>query len=291
MGSREHGHDTAADDRPERAAGRVLVRDADRMAPAARALNGFRRTAPAPISTREAVALQRSVGNQAFGRLLREASSDAATLDIVIPDSVSPETAQGAARQDAEEQPASGTSAASPLSRRLQPAAGVLQRKADDTAALCPRYSRYDTARGTATYNCAGLAWRTYDYRGDIDAERSAAAAGGPASNKAGTVKHWFWEYDLHVETDSGARGPDAHDFHTVAGVVDKAGNDPDDVYSKNGARPVYGPGTGPSWKPASRERATSNDPSETPAKTNGGEPLFKVRSNVKETVTSHPCK
>jgi len=239
------------------------------------------------MTAREVVALQRTAGNQAVGRLMRQASAEEETLDIVIPDSVSLEsTSSGATTAEAEEQPPEGPDA-SPLSRQLQRA--VLQRKEEDTQKLCPKYYKYDTKRDAGTYNCAGLAWRTYDYRGDIDAERSAAAA-GKAKSKPGSVKHWFWEYDLHVETDDGLKGPTNHDFHTVAGVIDKGGADPDDVYSKNGGRPVYGPGTGPSWKPAQRDRATSNDPSETPATTSDGRALYKVRSNFKESVTTHSC-
>jgi hypothetical protein len=292
MGLRDQGQDTAANDRPERAVRLARTHDGDGLAPVARALSGFRVGDSAAISPRDVVALQRSVGNHAVGQLMRQASPGAATLDLFIPDSASPDKSAGTARPEAQEEPASDAQAASPLSRQLHPAAaGLLQRKEDDTAKLCPRYWRYDKSHGALTYNCAGLAWRTYDYRGDIDAERSAAAAGGAPGNKPGEVKHWFWEYDLHLETDSGLRGPEGHDFHTVAGVVDKAGKDPDDVYSKNGGRPVYGPGTGPSWKPAARDRATSNDPSETPAKTDDGQALYKVRSNFKEIITSHPCK
>jgi hypothetical protein len=155
---------------------------------------------------------------------------------------------------------------------------------------LCPRYSRYDSKADVAKYNCAGLAWRTYDFRGDIDAERSAASGGSAPAGRAGEVKHWFWDYDLRLETDDGRHTDTWHDFHTVAGVVDKTGADPDDVYTKNGSRPVFGPGTGPGFKPAARDRATSNDPSNKEMSSTDGKPLFKKRWNFKEVVKSHPC-
>lgn len=293
MTSRDQRHDDKGPDgRFARDVGQAPARDSDGLATAARALGGLQGRSSVGISPRDVVALHRSAGNHAVGRLMRQATRDAVTLDIVIPDSVSSdELPVRTTRHEAEEEPATDAPATSQLTRQLQRAVGArLQRKEEDTLELCPRYWRHETPRDVGTYNCAGLAWRTYDFRGNLAQERSAVAACGPPSNTPGEVKHWFWEYDLHLETDSGLRGPETHDFHTVAGVVDKAGADPDDVYSKNGARRVYGPGTGPSWKPPARDRATSNDPSETPASTTDGQPLFKVRSNFKELIRSRPC-
>jgi hypothetical protein len=285
-------HHAAARDARIASANRVPARDGGELAASARAVGGLQRLA---ASQRDVVALQRSAGNHAVGRLMRQASPDDVTLDMWIPDSVSPDAAppMGATGAEAQERLAPDgqpEGLGSPLSRMLQRAVSArVQRKEEDSLELCPAYWRYETPRSPATYNCAGLAWRTYTYRGDIDAERSAAS-GGAVPKAPGAIKQWFWEYDLHLETDSGLRGPDSHDFHTVAGVVDKSGADPDDVYSKNGARGVYGPATGPSWKPPARDPATSNDPSETPAKTPQGEALYKVRSNFKEVVTCHAC-
>ncbi len=273
MAARDRRHERDRTDRPARA--EALARD--ERATAARGLG--RGLSPSAVA-----ALQRTAGNQAVGRLMRQA---AMPLEMVLPDSVAPEAlAPGAtelhAAEEAEE---------APLARKLQRSARPrLQRKEEDTLELCARYWRWETPRDLNTYNCAGLAWRSYDFRGDLDAERGAAAAGTASGSTPGVVKHWFWEYDLHLETDDGRRTDDSHDFHTVAGVVDKAGADPDDVWSKNGRRPVYGPRTGPGWKPPVRERATSNDPSDTPASTPDGAPLYKVRSNFKEIVASHPC-
>jgi hypothetical protein len=83
---------------------------------------------------------------------------------------------------------------------------------------------------------------------------------------------------------------PTWQDFHIVAGRVDATGNDPTDVYSKNRRRPVYGPGTGPNFRPPNRDRATSNDQNEQPITTPQGHPVFKVRSNMSESITCAQC-
>lgn len=224
--------------------------------------------------------LQRSAGNHAVARLMRQAKPQAEVLDEFPTDSVAPEAVPPEARVlKGPDEPAEEAS----LGR-------MLLRKEEDTKELCPKYYRYDTKADVASYNCAGLAWRTYDYRGDLDAERSAANAGSAPAGKQGEVKHWFWEYDLRLETDDGRKTEASHDFHTVAGVVDKAGKDPDDVYTKNGARPVFGPGTGPGSKPPARDRARSNDPSNKEMSTQDGAPLYKKRWNFKEVVKSHRC-
>jgi hypothetical protein len=247
-------------------------------------------TAAAPVprlSAQNVIALQRSAGNQAVGMLMRQVGPAASNLESLMVDSIAPEAIPpGVAELRGPEEPEQSGELGRMLARTAR---ARLQRKEADTLELCPRYWRYEVPRDVAKYNCAGLAWRTYDYRGDLAAERSAAASGS-AGQTPGAVKHWFWEYDIHLETDDGLKTGTSHDFHTVAGVVDKASADPDDVYSKNGGRPVYGPRTGPGWKPPARDRATSNDPSETPASTDDGRPLFKVRTNFKEIVKLHAC-
>lgn len=169
-----------------------------------------------------------------------------------------------------------------------------IQRSEADTLAQCPLYWRYETPRLQETYNCAGLAWRTYDFRGNLTAERSAVTAGRAVGCSGrcnpGEVKHWWWDYDIHLETPDGRRTTANRDFHTVAGVTDRAGSDPNDVFSKNGKRPVYGPGTGPGFRPPARDRATSNDAAETPATAPDGAPLFKVRTSFNEQCACHPC-
>jgi hypothetical protein len=71
-----------------------------------------------------------------------------------------------------------------------------------------------------------------------------------------GMVKHWLWEFDSRIEDSSGKVLPQLvngvpadswHDFHTVAGPTagDPVAMESDEFYSKDGQRPVYGPGTG----------------------------------------------
>jgi hypothetical protein len=161
----------------------------------------------------------------------------------------------------------------------------------------CGSYSGYKSSVNLNTYNCAGLATRTYQFIAPPSAVYDSIMANfigphTPAGGKcsAGAVKFWLWEYDLHLEDDQGTvLSRDNRDFHIVAGRTDVTGADPTDVYSKNGRRRVHGPGTGPGFRPATRGRALSNDPSETPV-TFQGRPVFKVRSNMSEDVSCAEC-
>ncbi len=162
----------------------------------------------------------------------------------------------------------------------------------------CSSYSGYNSSVDLNTYNCAGLATRTYQFISPPSAVYSSIASNfiGPHTPTGGTchagaVKFWLWEYDMHAEDDQGTvLSPAGRDFHIVAGRTDAiTAADPTDVYTKNGRRRVYGPGTGPSFRPATRERALSNDPSETPL-THQGRPVFKVRSNMSEHISCADC-
>lgn len=161
----------------------------------------------------------------------------------------------------------------------------------------CSSYSSFNASAGLDTYNCAGLALRTYqdisppsDVINSIVANFSAPVTPSGNACGAGKVKFWLWEYDMHLEDDTGAvLSSNRRDFHIVAGRADATGADPTIVYSKNGYRLVHGPGTGPSFRPATRERALSNDATETPAILNG-RPAFKVRSNMSEAITCAGC-
>jgi hypothetical protein len=161
----------------------------------------------------------------------------------------------------------------------------------------CASYNAYDRSVDLMTYNCAGLALRDYQFRAPPSAVYDAIVANfAEASNNTncspGQVKFWLWEYDMRFEDDQGTRvAPSNPDFHIVGGRVDASGNDPVNVYSKNGRRRVYGPGSAGSFRPAARERALSNDPSEQPATTPGGRPVFKVRTNMTETITCAGCQ
>ena len=180
------------------------------------------------------------------------------------------------------------------LTHVVQQSSGRLSRQIMRTP--CSSYPGYDASIDRFTYNCSGLALRTYTW---ISPPSAVYAAMGtnfinpvcPEGNCGpGQVKFWLWEYDLHFEDDLGTvlKKP-SPDFHIVGGRTDSAGNDPSDVYSKNGKRPIHGPGTGPSFKPASRDPALDNNdkPSTTPA----GRPIYKVRSNMNEVVTCAGCR
>ncbi len=161
----------------------------------------------------------------------------------------------------------------------------------------CSSYAGYDTKADLKTYNCAGLALRTYLFTAppsavysEISSHFLAASTPFGGSCGPGDVKFWLWEYDLHIEDSKGnVLAPPSPDFHIVGGRTDASGGDPVDVYSKNGRRQVYGPGTGPGFKPPARAPALSNDPAETPI-THKGAPVYKVRSNFTEAITCAEC-
>lgn len=175
------------------------------------------------------------------------------------------------------------------------PASGSGGTPAICTTAGCPTsaYAGYDKSKDVETFNCAGLAHRNYKYMGNVDDVKKELAKGKKikCSDKCppGNIKHWLWEYDVQLEDADGNRTPPNRDFHTVAGQVDQNGNDPTDVYSKNGARPVEGPGTGPSFKPKAKDQALSNDRNATPGVDGQGRPINKIRSNMTETCYCMP--
>jgi hypothetical protein len=162
----------------------------------------------------------------------------------------------------------------------------------------CSSYSSYNSSIPVHNYNCAGLALRTYQFTSPPsavinDIMTNFIGPQTPAGDRcgAGKVKFWLWKYDLHMEDDGGnivsGTWPD---FHIVAGQVDANGNDLTNVYSKNGKRPVYGPATGLSFRPPTRDRATSNDQSEQPISTPENRPVFKVRSNISQSISCAGC-
>jgi hypothetical protein len=183
------------------------------------------------------------------------------------------------------------------LTHVVQQSEGRLSRKIQRRTS-CTSYSGYNASANLTAYNCAGLALRTYQWHSPPSDVYQAILANfvGPESPSGGTcgagnVKFWLWEYDIHTEDDRGnIVNPTWQDFHVVAGRVDANGNDPTNVYTKNGARSVHGPGAGPSFRPPARDRATANDPSEQPITTPLGRPVFKVRTNMTESITCAGC-
>ncbi|HEX2051303.1 MAG TPA: DUF4157 domain-containing protein [Actinomycetota bacterium] len=218
------------------------------------------------------------VGRRATTRVQRDVSlEDASALDLRDSEPAEDEKRTVAAQRDAYARPAV----------RIAPApAPVVQR-------ACPPYEGYSAPKPIESYNCAGLAHRTYDYKG-LAATQTALTAGTttPCGTRCAVdrVKHWLWQYDMHFENSAGAVIARAgRDFHTVAGVATTSG-DPTDVFSKNGKRPIYGPGTGPSFRPPARERATVNHPNETPFVDASGNPVYKIRTNYSEECFCLPC-
>ena len=161
----------------------------------------------------------------------------------------------------------------------------------------CPPYASYDTSAGLKTYNCSGLAHRTYDFKGITPTKaflsKATSVACGTPCDHVGMVKHWLWEYDVHYQDSTGtvAQNPPT-DFHTVGGPTagDPMAKDSDEFFTKNGKRNVYGPGTAPSFKPPAKEQATLSDPSEAPQFDATGQPIYKLRSNFKESCYCLPC-
>ncbi|MGH6646443.1 DUF4157 domain-containing protein [Aquabacterium sp.] len=159
----------------------------------------------------------------------------------------------------------------------------------------CSSYPGYNTSVDRKTYNCAGLALRTYLYTSPAsavyaDIRKNFYNPVCPVGNcKGGQVKFWLWEYDIQIEDSKGTVvKPKWRDFHIVAGRMDAGGVDPTDVYSKNGPRPIHGPGPGPSFKPAAKDQALDAD--DKPGTMPDGSPVYKVRSNMSEVVTCADC-
>jgi hypothetical protein len=159
----------------------------------------------------------------------------------------------------------------------------------------CAAYQSIDASKDIETYNCAGLAHRTYTFMGNVN-EVKGRLAGGRNVNCSTPcnrceIRHWLWEYDIHLEdADGNVLTGTSRDFHTVAGPCDQNGNAPTQVYSKNGARPLEGPGAGPSFRPPTRNQATSNNRHATPATDSSGRPIYKVRTNFTETCYCLAC-
>jgi hypothetical protein len=177
--------------------------------------------------------------------------------------------------------------ASAPGTRLARAAAGPLN---------CPPYDGYDRSKDLATYNCAGLAHRTYDFKSLANTKallgRGTAVSATGVCDTIGDVQHWLWEYDIHLEDADGNAGATARDFHTVGGPTDgdPLPTPPSAVWTKNGARKVYGPGSGPSFRPVAKDQARTNDPADQPVTDVRGRPVYKVRSNFAESSFCLPC-
>lgn len=118
------------------------------------------------------------------------------------------------------------------------------------------------------TFNCAGLATRTFDYMGVADLKQKFLSKGkmlADCTKECGKcqIKYWLWEYDLAFEVTVGGAKQTSQpnrDFHVVAGKVScKDGSDLKNVFSKNGKRPIKGPDYGKNFRPPDREHREAN--------------------------------
>jgi outer membrane protein OmpA-like peptidoglycan-associated protein len=161
----------------------------------------------------------------------------------------------------------------------------------------CPFFCSYDKSKNLYTYDCSGLAFRTYEDLQLEDAElrlsKGSKVSCGTPCKHAGMIKFWLWEYDSHGQDPSG-RVLVRYDrnFHLVGGPTaggPRLPKDSDAFYSKNGARRVHGPGTALSFKPPTREQETKNEPAETP-QFYLGNPVYWARYNFEESCFCFPC-
>jgi hypothetical protein len=182
------------------------------------------------------------------------------------------------------------------LTHVVQQSSGRLSRQIRRAPRIpCSAYPDYDASVDRRTYNCTGLALRTYQNTAPPSAVYADMWARFfnpvcPVGNcGAGQVKFWLWQYDIRMEDDRGnVLRPTWRDFHIVGARMDAAGNEPTNVYSKNGPRPIHGPATGASFRPAAREQALDID--DNPGTTADGRPLYKLRSNMSEEITCAGC-
>ncbi len=98
-------------------------------------------------------------------------------------------------------------------------------------------------------------------------------------------IEFTLWVYDIHLEDSDGNQlTKPSKDFHIVAGVIDKDGNESSNIYSKNGARPIENStGKSEDFKPKDKDEARENNSSNKVALDGKGKPIYKVRTNMKE--------
>lgn len=143
-----------------------------------------------------------------------------------------------------------------------------------------------DWTRDVATYNCAGLAFRTYRDMslGEVESTLSKFRRldRADAACPPGWLKVWVWEYDVHHETEDGVVEESHRDGHVVAGRTSPVdGSGPEFVLCKYGAGPVLGPATPESWVPPAREELGRNY---------RGAQVYVVREHVTERWYTGPA-
>ncbi len=115
----------------------------------------------------------------------------------------------------------------------------------------------FATGNEAETYNCAGLAFKTFRFHSMSETESilSGMTRLSSCSDKCNPYQHkfWYWKYDVSLtDLNTGATTRTHRDFHIVGGQNDKNGEGPSVVVSKNGRRPVKGPAPPASWFPVS---------------------------------------
>ena len=133
----------------------------------------------------------------------------------------------------------------------------------------CPKYDSINAPSDLTSFNCAGLALRSYSYVGLAVLKSALGAALGDCSQHCAAcqVKFWLWEWDpwsLEFKDATGRVWVSRNmpsDFHTVSGRCDCHGNDPATVNSKNGKRPLEGPAPPSSWRVKTGDVWTENAP------------------------------
>jgi len=128
-------------------------------------------------------------------------------------------------------------------------------------------WDSYDNTKDIEKYNCAGFSLRNYEY---IPSAAITIASienmGGHERKKdeklsKGDIIVYVWEYIAHFENPAGTmRSKDGPpDYHVAARIIGKDGKEQKDCYTKDGKRPVVGPVTPSSQRPAMKEDPLTN--------------------------------
>ncbi|NOU16597.1 MAG: DUF4157 domain-containing protein [Bacteroidales bacterium] len=105
-------------------------------------------------------------------------------------------------------------------------------------------------------YNCAGFAFKTFTWH-NLNPTKAILATMTHLANRSTQCnprdyKFWLWECDVSVTTPAGNTTGISRDFHIVGGQTGRNGEDPAEVMSKNGERPLEGPKPAVDWMPVS---------------------------------------
>jgi len=119
------------------------------------------------------------------------------------------------------------------------------------------KFESYDKSKDLTKYNCAGLAFRNYEYMNPEDFLPFLEQNNNQPDRGGDYVKFWYWEVSGIVTFEDGSPVPGfptkpTSDFHIVSGVLSPDKSDPKAVFSKDGKRPVLSPQSPKSWAPKS---------------------------------------